>query len=144
MNLDEFAFFNQQLAAMLHSGIPLEGALEQLSAAMHRGGLRQSLQQLEAKLRQGVPLTEALADSRLPGFYVQMINVGVAANDLPGVLALVADYYQKVNTVWTRLSCSDCWRWGWPLRALHRRSGNTRGGGYRLSARRVCGNWRQD
>jgi len=27
MKLDEFAFFNQQLAAMLRDGIPLEGAL---------------------------------------------------------------------------------------------------------------------
>jgi type II secretory pathway component PulF len=37
MNYDEFAFFNQQLAAMLREGIPLEGALKQLCAGM-RGG----------------------------------------------------------------------------------------------------------
>ena len=30
MKLDEFAFFNQQLAAMLRDGIPLEGALQRL------------------------------------------------------------------------------------------------------------------
>ena len=30
MKLDEFAFVNQQLAGMLKSGVPLEGALRQL------------------------------------------------------------------------------------------------------------------
>jgi len=34
MNLDEFAFFNQQLAGMLQSGIPLEAAQRRLSAEM--------------------------------------------------------------------------------------------------------------
>lgn len=103
MNLDEFAFFNQQLAAMLRSGMPLEGALQQLSASMRRSELRTGLEQLQAKLRQGVPLKEALAGSSLPRFYVQMLTVGVTANNLPGVLTLVADYYQKVNAIWARL-----------------------------------------
>ena len=40
MNYDEFAFFNQQLAAMLREGIPLEGALKQLCAGMRSGALR--------------------------------------------------------------------------------------------------------
>ena len=40
MKWDEFAFVNQQLAAMLKDGIPLEGALKQLCATMARGGLR--------------------------------------------------------------------------------------------------------
>ena len=43
MNLDEFAFVNQQLAAMLRDGIPLEGALRQLCegvAFLHRSRCR--------------------------------------------------------------------------------------------------------
>ncbi len=103
MKQDEFAFFNQQLAAMLRAGIPLEGALRQLCTSMRRGKLRNELQQVEEKLRRGVSLKDALASSRLPGFYVQMVHVGVASNDLPGVLTLVADYCQKMNTIWTRL-----------------------------------------
>jgi type II secretory pathway component PulF len=61
MNLDEFPFVNQQLAGMLKSGIPLEGALKQLCATMRRGALRGELEKLEADLTQGVPLAEALA-----------------------------------------------------------------------------------
>ncbi len=103
MKYDEFAFVNQQLAGMLASGIPLEGALKQLCGAMQRGKLRAEFEQLEADLAQGTPLDQALARRALPEFYVTMLHVGIQSNDLPGVLTLLADYYQKVNSVWTRL-----------------------------------------
>jgi type II secretory pathway component PulF len=103
MKLDEFAFVNQQLAAMLRNGIPLEGALRQLSATMARGGLRAELQQLETDLAKGAPLGESLASRKLPPLYAQMIQVGVRSNDLPGMLTMLADYYQRSHTTWTRL-----------------------------------------
>jgi type II secretory pathway component PulF len=103
MKLDEFAFFNQQLAAMLRDGIPLESALGQLCASMRRGDLRDELEKLRADLANGVPLDQALASRKLPSFYVQMIQVGVKSNDLPGVLTLVADYYHEHSLIWTKL-----------------------------------------
>ena len=103
MKLDEFAFFNQQLAAMLRDGVPLESALGQLCASMRRGELRDELEKLRADLANGVPIKQALAARKLPQFYVQMMQVGVQSNDLPGVLTLVADYYQSANLIWTRL-----------------------------------------
>src|SRR5262245_45307808 len=103
MNYDEFAFFNQQLAAMLRQGIPLEGALKQLSAGMGMGLLRAEVQALEADLAQGTPLKDAIARRRLPEFYVRMVEVGARSNDLPGVLTLLADHYHRANALWTRL-----------------------------------------
>jgi type II secretory pathway component PulF len=103
MKLDEFAFFNQQLAAMLRDGIPLESALGQLCASMRRGELRDELEKLRADLANGVPIQQALVSRKLPPFYIQMIQVGVKSNDLPGVLTLVADYYQSSSLVWSRL-----------------------------------------
>lgn len=103
MNLDEFAFFNQQLAAMLRDGIPLEGALRQLSAGMRRGGLRDELQRLEADLANGLPLADALTARRLPELYKRMLLAGAKSNDLPGMLTLLADYYQGQHTLWTKL-----------------------------------------
>jgi type II secretory pathway component PulF len=103
MNYDEFAFFNQQLAAMLRDGIPLEGALKQLCAGMRTGPLRAEMQQLEADLARGTPLKEALAKRALPPFYIKMVEIGVRSNDLPGVLTLLADYYHRANALWTRL-----------------------------------------
>ena len=103
MNYDEFAFFNQQLAAMLRDGIPLEGALHQLCQDMRGGRLKAELELLEGDLKKGIPLKEALALRKLPTFYVQMMQVGVQSGDLPGVLLMLADYYQQVNSIWTRL-----------------------------------------
>jgi type II secretory pathway component PulF len=103
MNYDEFAFFNQQLAAMLREGIPLEGALKQLSAGMRVGALRGEVQQLEADLSRGTPLKEALGRRSLPEFYRRMVELGARSNDLPGVLTLIADHYHRANALWTRL-----------------------------------------
>lgn len=103
MNNDEFGFFNQQLAGMLSSGIPLEGALRQLCANMKRGKLRDELQKLESDLAQGIPLEKSLAARDLPDFYVRMILVGAKGNDLPAMLTLLADYYQRANSISMRL-----------------------------------------
>ncbi|MFO1512678.1 MAG: type II secretion system F family protein [Verrucomicrobiota bacterium] len=54
MKTDEFAFFNQQLAAMLRDGIPLEGALQRLCADMSDAALRAELQALADDLARGI------------------------------------------------------------------------------------------
>src|SRR5476651_2876043 len=105
MKYDEFAFFNQQLAAMLRDGIPLEGALRRLCQEMRRGNLRDELQALEADLAKGTPMADTLAPRQLPELYKRMILVGVKSNDLPGALTMLADYFQRQNNVWTRLKC---------------------------------------
>jgi type IV pilus assembly protein PilC len=103
MKYEEFAFFNQQLSAMVRDGIPLEGALRRLCAEMRGGRLRTELVQLGEDLGKGVPLREALQNRQLPDFYRQMLEVGAQANDLPAVLTLLADYYQRRQVIWTRL-----------------------------------------
>ena len=77
MKYEEFAFFNQQLAAMLHEGVSLEGALGQLIHSMSKGDLRGQLELLEADLKHGTPLDQALAGMKLPEFYMRMLAVGV-------------------------------------------------------------------
>lgn len=103
MKLDEFAFVNQQLAGMLKSGLPLEGALRQLATSFDRGDLKTELTALEADLAKGTPLPDALARRNLPDLYRRMMLVGVKSGDLPGVLVMLADYYGRMDTLWTRL-----------------------------------------
>ncbi len=103
MNQDEFAFLNQQLAGMLRTGLPLEGALKQLSATMPTGTLRGELERLGGDLAQGTPLREAVARRRLPDLYIRLVQVGAAGNDLAGMLTLLADYYRQRHSLWTRL-----------------------------------------
>jgi type IV pilus assembly protein PilC len=103
MKYDEFAFFNQQLAAMLREGIPLEGALRRLCQEMRQGSLRNELQALEADLAKGTAIADALRPRQLPELYKRMIVVGVKGGDLPGALTMLADYFQNQNNIWTRL-----------------------------------------
>lgn len=103
MNHDEFAFFNHQLAAMLRDGIPLEGALKELSAGMKDHGLRDEIQKLENDLSSGAPLAQAITHRRLPPLYVRMLQIGARSQDMPGILTLLADHYQRAGTVWNRL-----------------------------------------
>lgn len=103
MKLDEFAFVNQQLAGMLKSGLPLEGALRQLATSLERGDLKTELTALEADLAKGTPLPDALARRNLPDLYRRMMLVGVKSGDLPGVLVMLADYYGRMDTLWMRL-----------------------------------------
>ena len=103
MKYDEFAFFNQQLAAMLRDGIPLEGALNRLCAEMRRGKLRDELKALETDLASGTPMAPALQKRQLPELYKRMILVGVKSNNLPGALTMLADYFQTQNNLWARL-----------------------------------------
>ena len=103
MKYDELAFVNQQLATMLREGIPLEGSLRQLCATMQKGRLRAELQLLENDLAGGAPLAQAVARRKLPEFYGLMLQIGARGRDLPGLLTLLADYYQNANLVWTRL-----------------------------------------
>jgi len=103
MKNDEFSFFNQQLAAMVRDGIPLESALRRLCADMRQSPLRAELVKLEADLAKGTPLREAAAARQLPVLYRQMLEVGAQSNDLPAVLTMLADHYQRRHVVWTRL-----------------------------------------
>src|SRR6185295_5482820 len=103
MKLDEFAFLNQQLAGMLRAGIPLEGSLRELSSTMRRGGLRREIEALERDLSAGVPLGEAVEKRQLPDLYKRLTQAGVKGGDLPGVLILLADYYNKLAGIAARL-----------------------------------------
>ncbi len=103
MKWDEFAFLNQQLAGMLKTGIPLEGALRQLCETMRRGRLRTELELLQADLAKGAPLREAVAARKLPELYKRLVQVGQQGNDLPGMLTVLADYYHRLDGIAARL-----------------------------------------
>lgn len=102
MNRDELAFFNEQLAAMLRLGIPLESALRQLCLGMRSGGFRKEIEQLEADLARGRPFREAVADRDLPPLYQQLLIAGAQGGDLPGLLTLAADHYRETHNLRTR------------------------------------------
>lgn len=104
MKADEFAFFNQQLAGMLREGLPLEGSLSQLVAGMRAGLLRDEINALERDLAVGEPLPAAMDRRKLPEFYRHMVRAGAEGRNLPEILTLLADHYQRRHALWTRLT----------------------------------------
>ena len=74
MNLDEFSFFNHQLAGMLRDGLPLEGAVRQLCRDLGAGRLRTEMTALEADLGSGTPIGEAIQKRQLPLFYRRLVQ----------------------------------------------------------------------
>ena len=61
------------------------------------------MEKLEADLAKGTPLREAVRARQLPDLYRQMLEVGAQSNDLPAVLTMLADHYQRRHVIWTRL-----------------------------------------
>lgn len=103
MKTEDFAFVNRQLAGMLKSGVPLDGALRQLAENLDNDSLGGELQAVERDLAAGVALEDAVQKRNLPEFYKKMIKIGVASNNLPGMLLNLADYYARRGAMWARL-----------------------------------------
>ncbi len=103
MNYEELAFVNRQLAAMIRSGLPLEGGLRQLSRQMRNRQLKQEMAALEEDLAQGIPLPEAVSKRQLPELYKKLVAIGAQGGNLAGILVLLADHYQAQSILWTRL-----------------------------------------
>jgi type II secretory pathway component PulF len=99
MKLDEFAFANQQLAGMIESGLPLEGALRELSSNLSRGNLKRELVALEKDLAEGTPLAEAVDKRKLPELYRQTLKIGAKSDDLPAILTTLADHYARISAL---------------------------------------------
>ncbi len=102
MNFEEFTWFNQQLAAMLREGLPIAGALKQLTQTQRDGSLREEFQRVETALASGVPLDRAVVGGNLPPLYVRLVQAGVQSGDLAGALTMAADYYAELNGIWRR------------------------------------------
>lgn len=103
MNLDEVAFLNRQLASMLKQGLPLEGALRELAGEVAAGTLRRELESLAGELESGSGLEAALARRKLPEAYRTLMAAGARSGNLPGVLLLAADHFERSHSLQMRL-----------------------------------------
>jgi type II secretory pathway component PulF len=95
MYYEQLAFANRQLAGLLKSGIPLEEGLQKFARDLNDRKLVGQFDALEKQLAQGVTLPRALENSTFPPFYKKLVSLGCHSNDLPEVLLMVADHYEK-------------------------------------------------
>tara|TARA_B100001173_G_scaffold149515_1_gene129630 strand:- start:69 stop:1082 length:1014 start_codon:yes stop_codon:yes gene_type:complete len=103
MNTDELAFVNRQLAGMLKAGIPMESGLKKITESMTDSKLKAQLNQLGSRLEKGQLVDKAVVDLDLPETYKRLLALGQASQSMPKVLICVADYYERIGTLATRL-----------------------------------------
>ncbi len=88
LSLDDFLFFNEQIAAMTKAGVPLQEGLRTLAADVGSRKLKRLLLELTAELEAGTPLEQALArlETRFPTRYAGVVQAGLESGDLGGTL----------------------------------------------------------
>ncbi len=95
----EFLLFNQQLAYLTQAGLPVESGLRLIAAETHRPGLSRAVQGVADDLARGKPLGEAFESRRgqFPRLYGRLIDAGVAAGNLPGMLFNIGRHLELVS-----------------------------------------------
>jgi type II secretory pathway component PulF len=88
LSLDDFLFFNEQIAAMAKAGVPLQEGLRQLAADVGSRKLKRLLLDLVEELAAGTPLEQALGklQDRFPTQYAGVVQAGLESGDLGGTL----------------------------------------------------------
>ena len=97
--MDAFSFFNRSLAGLSRVGIPLPRAVREISRGLRRGRFKKDLERIEAALREGRPLEEAIDETpdAFPPYYRWMVSAGTSAGNLPRILHAVARFHEGLR-----------------------------------------------
>lgn len=92
----DFLLFNQQFSALLRAGIPVLQAIGLLKTRSGSANLRIVLADVEDKIKNGVPLSEAFeAQGMFPRIYTASILAGEKSGALDDVLSRFVDYLKR-------------------------------------------------
>lgn len=103
---DDFTAFNQQLAQLTASGMPVEQGLRLIAADLRSGRLARTVRELVGELERGTPLDQAFGkfEGRFPPLYGRLIGAGIKSGNLPGVLLNLGRHLDLVarlkNLLW--------------------------------------------
>jgi general secretion pathway protein F len=97
--------FNQELAALLASGFPLLEALEALAEKEQNRFLYGVIGRLVTRLREGLPLSAAMAEATevFPVLYVATVRAAERTSDLEGSLERYIAYQRQLEIIRNRL-----------------------------------------
>jgi type IV pilus assembly protein PilC len=92
----DFLLFNQQLSALLRAGIPVLQSINLLKTRSASSRLRSVLADVEEKIKNGIPLSEAFESQGIfPRIYTASILAGERSGALDDVLARFVDYLRR-------------------------------------------------
>ena len=104
--LQELATFTQQLANLLHAGMPLAAALQSMTYLETKGIPSDVSRQLRLEVTEGRGLSEAMAKQPriFSDLYVNMVRAGEQSGALVDVLRRMADHFEKFAQVQARFT----------------------------------------
>ncbi len=97
ITLDQLVALNDEIAALVRAGVPLDRGLRSLGEDLP-GRLGRFAAQLSERIARGESLTDALAEptARLPRLYRAVIEAGIAAGRLPAALESLAGSLRRL------------------------------------------------
>lgn len=98
IKLDDFLLFNQQLAALIHAGLPVLQSIQMLRQRSPNPKLRLVLSDVEARITSGSALSEALAaqGETFPKIYTASILAGERSGNLDDVLRRYVEFTKSI------------------------------------------------
>lgn len=105
IKLGDFLTYNQQLSALLRAGIPILQSIQILTKRQKNERLRIVLQDVEEKIKTGMPLSEAFAAQGdvFPRIYVASVLAGERSGSLDQVLARYVSYSKNMSEIGRKL-----------------------------------------
>jgi type IV pilus assembly protein PilC len=101
IKLDDFLLFNQQLAALIHAGLPVLQSVQMLRLRSPNPKLRQVLVDVEERIKSGSALSEALESQggTFPRIYTASILAGERSGNLDDVLRRYVAYTKSIAAI---------------------------------------------
>ncbi len=98
IKLDDFLLFNQQLAALIHAGLPVLQSIQMLRQRSPNAKLRSILADVEARIKSGSALSEAFnaQGETFPKIYTASILAGERSGNLDEVLRRYVEYTKAI------------------------------------------------
>lgn len=95
---EKFLIFNQELAALLRSGLPLLQSLDLMIRRMEQGSLRTALEDIRNQVRTGADLSDAFAAHHelFPRLYPSILKAGERSGELEQVIRRFIRYQKLV------------------------------------------------
>jgi general secretion pathway protein F len=99
MSRHELAVFTRELAVLLHAGVPLDRALQLVVELSPLSTAGRQAAAIEATVRGGAALSEALQRANFARFYVSMVRAAEAAGTLDAGLARLAEHEERAKAL---------------------------------------------
>ncbi len=88
--------FARTLSTLLEGGLAVTTALSFSRESINNARLDEIMQQVEAKIIEGIPLSQELGRHKeVPSLFVRMISIGEESGKLSGMLAQIATLYEE-------------------------------------------------